>query len=708
MKTCTLLICLLLSTTASYAAAQSGGYISAPFTVCLEAENANSDAPISPDPNASGGLTRGTRDSGDYFVQYQTDVPTTGKYLVTIRYYAEQNAQVSVSVNGGTPTQLELPASHSWNIVWKEHTFEVDLPKGNNWIRIKELAGSDVRQDKACWTENGPSDPEEETPVDCNYVVGSIVSDLYPSCGQGIAVSADCGGNCAGLTYKWSGPGVDASGASISFYAPSENGTFTYTRTSSKPGCADQTSDFKLTITDCGQGPFQICLEAEDAGGTGPVTEDPNASGGKTRGAQDRDDYTVYYVVHDVQTEGPHAVTFRYYAPANTAVEVKINDEIQPHKIELPASNSWNIVWKEYTVLFTLKKGLNVIFVKGLPGYSPVRHDKICIEQMPGIPPGCDFAVTAQASTSTPQCGAQVTLSANCTGPDCAGIFYNWTGANGFARYTQNIDVTAPSVNGSDGYNVAAGKDGCAYKNAFVGFTVTNCPPVDEPFSACIEAEQSASNGPGSDDPNASNGQTRGAQNNYNYFVDYQVKGITKAGFFPVTLRYYAASNAQVSVSVNGTVVIPTLNLASTHSWNIVAREETFYITLFENMNTIRIEGLPGAAIRQDKICIGPDQNVYTRMAAPGALEMQSDTPSLQAFPNPAHGEFKAVFQLPVGVLGTLRITDTQGRVWHERVVKGKGANQERIALPGAPEGIYLLQVKKPDSVEIKKILLTR
>jgi hypothetical protein len=327
---------------------------------------------------------------------------------------------------------------------------------------------------------------------------------------------------------------------------------------------------------------------------------------------------------------------------------------------------------------------------------------------MPGTPPSCDFTITAQSSTSTPHCGAQVSLTANCTGPDCGGIFYNWTGENGFARYTQNIEVTAPSGNGSDGYNVAAGKDGCAYKNVFVAFTVTDCQPAEEPFSACVEAEHSASNGPGSDDPNASNGQTRGAENNYDYYVDYQVHGITKAGFFPVTLRYYAGENAQVRISVNGTVVIPTLNLAPTFSWNIVTREETFYITLYEGSNTIRIQGLPGAACRQDKICIGPDQNVNTRMGAPGYQEMQSDNPSLQAYPNPASGEFKAVFQLPIGKSGTVRITDTNGRVWHESAVKGQGSHEERISLPDAPAGIYLLQLKKPDLLETKKILFIR
>ncbi|NIJ52947.1 T9SS type A sorting domain-containing protein [Dyadobacter arcticus] len=723
MKTCTFIVCFLLSAIASYAAAPSGSYDEkpadvtaadhlnanpAPFTRCIEAEKSDGDGRISPDPNASDGLTRGFRDALDYYVTYMTEVPQAGKYLITLRYFSEQNAQISVSVNNESLTQVELPSSGSWNIAWKEYTFEVNLRASTNSIRIKELPGYNVRQDKTCWTENGPSDPVEEAPG-CDYIVKTNVIDLYPSCGQGIGLNVECGQvNCTGITYKWTGPGLDASGNAVSFYAPTQNGTFNYTRTTSKAGCPDQTSDFKLTITDCSQGSYKACVEAENSGGTGPITEDPNASGGKTRGERNKGDYSVFYSVNDVQVEGPHAITFRYYAEANTAINVHINDEVTPYKIELPSSNSWNITPIEYTLVFALKKGFNVIFVKGIPGFSPVRHDKICIEQMPGTPPSCDFTIKAQPSTSSPECGAQLTLTANCTGPDCAGIFYNWSGANGFARYTQNIEVTAPSVHTTDGYNVAAGKDGCAYKNVLVAFTTTGCQPASQPFSTCLEAENSTSNGPLSTDPNASNGQTRGAENNYNYFVDYQVYSVPNAGSFPVTLRYYAGSNAQVSISVNNVVLIPKLNLAPTYSWNIVAREETFYLTLFEGTNTIRIRGLPGAPLRQDKICIGPNQNISTRMAAPGAPELQTDTPSLQAYPNPAPGEFKAVFHLPIGTSGTMRVTDTQGRVWHERGVKGKGAHEERIILPDAPAGIYLLQVKKPDLLETKKILFIR
>lgn len=797
MKTCTLVIGFLLSAIASFATAPEdyAPANTAPFTICLEAENANSDAPVSSDPNASNGLTRGARNASDYFVEYVTDVPVSGKYRITFRYYAEQNSLVNMSVNGTAPTQVELPASHSWNIAWTEHTIEVYFTAGNNRIRLKELPGYDVRHDKTCWTEipgtgepltcdykvnpravgnwpiyqpgqtvtlearctgadcgttslawigNGinvaeattsfsaPTTPGDyiytlfasktgcssdtsvnvmirvqTTPAECDYVVGSIVSDYTPACGQGMSVSADCfGTGCAGLTYKWNGPGLDATGSTVNFYAPTQNGTYTYTRTSSKPGCADQTSDFQLIITSCGDGPYSICLESENALGSGPVTEDPNASGGKTKGGQDRQDYTVYYQVPDVQAEGPHAITFRYYAEANTAIEVTINNEIFPYKVELPASNSWNIAWTERTIVFALQKGLNFIEVKGLPGYSPVRHDKICIEQMPGTPPACDFVVVPHLSTFTPQCGSQITLSSNCSGADCGPVFYNWYGPDGYARYTKTIDVPVPSANGTYYYTLVAGKDGCASRHIPVWFTVNDCTPPSGETSACVEAENMASNGAGTSDPNASNGQTRGSQNNYDYYVDYQLNDFA-AGTYAVRLRYYAEAGAQVSVSVNGNTAIAALQLPPTHSWNIVAREETFYVTLAAGQNTIRIQGLPGTAARQDRICVGNSQN-NARMAVPEFLQTPNDTPLLQAYPNPASGEFKAVFNLPVGKPAAIRVTDVQGKIWHSRDVTGKGAHEERINLGNAPAGIYLLQLKKPDSMETKKILLTR
>ncbi|MBO9612836.1 MAG: T9SS type A sorting domain-containing protein [Dyadobacter sp.] len=700
MKTFTLVICFLLSAIASYAA---GRTTAEPFTICLEAENADGNGPISPDPNASNGLTRGARDSSAYWVTYQTDVPITGKYLITLRYYAEQDSPVNVAVNNGTATQVNLPASNSWNIVWREHTFEVDLHAGNNWIRISELPGYNVRQDKTCWTENGPSDPN------CDFDVTASVSDPTPQCSESITFTANCSGPCDGVTYDWSGGGLNFSGQSVSVPAPNVGAAYNYFLTASKEGCGPMTSKVLVTVS-CDPtptGPFSTCVEAENSNSDGEVTDDPNASNGKTRGTQNGPSYFVEYQIDGVKVTGPHQVTLRYYSTQPTGIAISVNGEETAPLTGLAASGSWNVVWAEKTYNFTLKEGSNKIRIWSGFGYPVIRQDRICVTGSGGTgnPPTCDFSIEVGASTLTPACSTTVFVGAGCTGADCPSVSYQWLG-QGMNSTFASATILPPYTNGTFTYTLIATKNACAPVVKTLDITVSNCGPSG-PFNVCTEAEWSASNGPTTSDPNASNGQTKGAQNNYDYYVEYYVPDVPVSGLYPVTLRYYAEPNAQVSVSVNGNVAIPALQLPPTYSWNIVWREETFYVNLPVGNSKIRIQGLPGAATRQDKLCVRNVQN-NARMAVPELVQGQSDTPALQAYPNPATGEFKALFNLKTGEAATIRVTDVQGKIWHTQGVKGKGAHEERIKLDNAPAGIYILQVKKPDSVETKKILLTR
>lgn len=716
MKTCTLVICFLLSAIASYAAAPASGYAGnsskataagrpavEPFTICLEAENANSNAPISSDPNASNNLTRGARDTSDYWVTYQTDVPITGKYLITLRYNAEQDSPVSVSANNGAATQVVLPASHSWNIAWREHSFEVELHAGNNWIRITELPGYNVRHDKACWTENGPSDPN------CDFDVIATVSDPTPQCSETITFTAQCAGPCDGVTYDWSGGGLNFTGASVSVPAPAVSAAYNYFLTANKEGCGPMTSRALVTVS-CDPvpvGPFSTCVEAENSSSDGEVTDDPNASNGKTRGTQNGPSYFVEYEVNGVKATGQHQVTLRYYSTQPTGITISVNGEETAPLTGLAASGSWNVVWAEKTYNFTLKEGNNKIRIWTGFGYPVIRQDRICVTGSGGTgnPPSCDFTITAAASTLTPACSTTVFVGAGCTGSDCPSVSYKWLGQGTNSTFASTT-ILPPATNGTFTYTLIASKNACVSVVKTLDITVSGCNEPSEPFSVCREAEWSGGNGPTSSDPNASNGQTKGAQNNYDYYVDYYVPDVPTSGMYPVTLRYYADPNAQVSVSVNGNIAIPALQLPPTYSWNIVWREETFYVNLPIGNNTIRIQGLPGATTRQDKLCVGNVQS-NARMAAPGLIETQADALVLRAYPNPAPGEFKAAFQLQTGKSATLQVTDIQGKVWHQRQVNGRGEHEERINLGDAPSGIYLLQVKKPDSIETRKILYT-
>ncbi|MGV3599897.1 MAG: T9SS type A sorting domain-containing protein [Dyadobacter fermentans] len=796
MKTCTFVLCLLFSAIASYASGPEDlSLMNAEITdLCLEAENSPSDAPVTDDPNASNGKTRGAINSWNYYVEYQADNLAAGKYLLTLRYYAEQNSTVIVSVNAGPLSQVELPASHSWNIAWKEHTIEVDLNAGFNRIFIRELPGFNVRQDKICltkkdvsgepvscdfqmtplavgapyelgatmalyancsgpdcngvtftWSGNGisgegspirpytPSSPgtyffdvsgskdgcsprggsvmvEVIDNPDCNFSVSASVSDASPNCSEQITLSSQCSGpDCDGIRYSWAGAGLNVTAASVNTPAPPVGGMYNYTVYAAKVGCVTKSAEV-MTNVSCDANPtepFSACVEAEHSDGNGAITDDPNASNGQTRGTQ-QDSYSfVKYVINGVKKTGPHQVTLRYYAPQPAGISISVNNDMTVPSTGIAESGSWNVVWTEHTFTLNLKEGTNTIQITSGFGQGHVRQDRLCVTGPGGTgnTPSCDFNVEVHASTLTPACSTSVFAAASCSGFDCQSVSYQWSG-QGTSSTFSSATLSLPWSNGTYTYTLTATKNACPPIVKTLDVTVTGCDNSG-PFSACLESEWAAGNGPTSSDPNASNGQTKGAQNNYDYYVDYFVANVPSTGLYPVTLRYYAEPNAQVSVSVNGSVAIPALQLPPTYSWNIVWREETFYVNLPVGNNTIRIQGLPGAATRQDKLCVGNAQS-NVRMGAPEAIHSPGDTPLLQAYPNPASGEFKAVFSLKTGETGAITVTDVQGKIWHTRSVGGEGTHEERITLDRAPAGIYLLQVKKPDSVEIKKILLTR
>ena len=86
----------------------------------------------------------------------------------------------------------------------------------------------------------------------------------------------------------------------------------------------------------------------------------------------------------------------------------------------------------------------------------------------------CDFNLTASSFNSNPACGAAFTLNAACSGANCGGVSYTWTGAGG-VRNGQQVSYNAPTSNGSYTYNPTASRSGCSNKTASVTVNVTSC-----------------------------------------------------------------------------------------------------------------------------------------------------------------------------------------------------------------------------------------
>ncbi|MCF2519670.1 CotH kinase family protein [Dyadobacter sp. CY351] len=685
-----------------------------PFSACLEAENQSGNGPITGDPNASNGSTRGDKDNYNHYVDYAINgVKATGAHQVKVRYYANASAQASFSVNGNVVIpSASFPPTYSWNIVWREETFNVTLNQGNNTLRIQGLPGASIRQDKICVTGPGGQNPQQPT---CAFDITANASNTNPACSANVTLSSGCtGADCSGVTYTWTGNGINQTGSSINIAAPGANGSYVYTVKASKNGCADKTATVTLNITNCtppvGGDPFSACLEAENQSGNGPITGDPNASNGSTRGDKDNYNHYVDYAVNGVKATGSHQVKVRYYANAAAQASISVNGNVILSSASFPPTYSWNIVWREETFNVSLNQGNNTLRIQGLPGAS-IRQDKICVTGPGGQnpqQPTCAFDVTANASNTNPACSANVTLSSGCTGADCSGVTYTWTG-NGINQTGSSINIAAPGANGSYTYTVKALKNGCADKTATVTLNISNCtPPVGGDFALCLESELQAGNGAISGDPNASGGSTRGLKENSNHYVDYAVNGVPSAGTYQLKLRYSASSNPNISISVNSATAIAAANLPATYSWNIVFREEVFNVTLAAGNNTVRIQGLNGPSIRQDKACFTSSGQNNARLGAPETmLNPGGADERLNVFPNPAPGEFNAKFNLSSPDGATITVTDIRGRVWHTAKIKGTGKQEAKIKLPDAPAGVYLLQIKNGETTETKKLVIT-
>jgi hypothetical protein len=226
-------------------------------------------------------------------------------------------------------------------------------------------------------------------------------------------------------------------------------------------------------------------------------------------------------------------------------------------------------------------------------------------------------------------------------------------------------------------------------------------------YAQCLESESSSGNGSITSDPNASNGQTRGDQNDYNHYVDYALTGVPSAGTYYVTLRYYSSAAPTVGVQVNGGSTT-TVNLANSNSWNIVWTNQTFTVTLAAGSNTLRIAGTGGGSCRQDRICVSNSPGGSALMLNPSTDGQITAKKALMIAPNPSNGVFNAGFYLQKGKQATLTVLDLHGRVIYRQSVTGQGQQTQKINLNNKAAGNMLLQLHTDEGIQMKKITVVR
>lgn len=89
----------------------------------------------------------------------------------------------------------------------------------------------------------------------------------------------------------------------------------------------------------------------------------------------------------------------------------------------------------------------NGAFERPIPGnrLAPFSNDN--------PPPNCNFTASASPSTINTPPNAQITLIASCSGSDCGGVNYQWSG-NGFSSSSSSASLNAPGAAGAYTYTV--------------------------------------------------------------------------------------------------------------------------------------------------------------------------------------------------------------------------------------------------------------
>jgi hypothetical protein len=315
----------------------------------------------------------------------------------------------------------------------------------------------------------------------------------------------------------------------------------------------------------------------------------------------------------------------------------------------------------------------------------------------------CNFSVSPSSSNQNPSCGAGITLNANCSGSDCGSVNYSWSG-NGLSGGSSSVNTNVPSSNGTFTYTVTAYKSGCSNQSGNVNITVSGCSGGT--LNQCIEAESSFGTGQVTSDPNASNGQTRGEENDYSHYVDYVVTNVPSAGTYYVKLRYYSSSAPAIGVQVNGGGG-SNFSLPNSGSWNIAWTEYTFTVSLAAGTNTIRIQGTGGGSCRQDRICVSSDP---PRIGVAGEKELiGEDAQTLQLYPNPTDGKVTVRYYLEKGQKATLEFVNTKGNVLLKKGLVGEGGwGQNQTDLSAQPDGMYVVRMETQEKTVSRKFVIVK
>lgn len=604
---------------------------------------------------------------------------------------------------------------------------------GGNWSTTDLSPKSVSISDAGYWQNIWSCTPAN--PCDFNVTASGPSGNVNP--GTSVTLSSTCSGQCTGVTYSWSGNGINGTNANITFNAPTTAGTYTYTITAAKGGCTSKTATVSITVPapNCDFNITATASNATPAAGSA-VTLNSSCSGTNCSGL------TYAWSGNGISGSGS-SVSFNAPATAGTYTytlttsKASCANKISSVSFTVPPTggacsftdkatigtwNGLNVQTRQYTV----NGSLGWMIVTAEAGSSIDKH----------FPRGKNFVERTDISWSN---GAP---AKSCF----AGAETAWDGL------VMPSGITVPT-----GYTQGAQPDGAIY------FAQSGC---STPSAPGLSASPSSITSGGSSVLSAS-GCSGGTINWSNSLG----AGTSKTVSPTVTTTYTATCTVggctSSAASVTVTVIQPSGGpncgtLASNvdgvscmfiEGWiyDQSSPNTVVNVDIYDG-STLVLANVPANKFRQDLVNAGMGNGVHglevstplqfrdgqshtvvikasgcssyqfnssprtlsscssSRMAGPvkvGVPATDADF-KLVVTPNPGKGYFQARFTLATGKNAVLTVTDAFGKNVITRTVKGGGAHKEVILLTGHAAGTYFVQLRTNAGIEVKKIVLIR
>lgn len=614
-----------------------------------------------------------------YEIQSKTlSVATAGSYTLVVSYRSpERHVTGIVRINGQSQTQTFAQTNTYQNLVISP----VTLNAGSNTIELSSGPFGGYLCFNGLSASAGSSNPNPDPSCAFTPTVGGSAAI---SCNGSLHLSAGCGLiDCSGITYTWTGPGVNHTGSVLNSTGPGENGTYSYTVTLSRPGCPSKSKEVAVTVSGCGSNP--------NPEGNSCSTFAETCSGNQ---------FEVRTQTLNVATAGNYLLAIGYRSPERAVIGmVRVNG--QARLVNFSQTSSYQTL---ITSGFDLKAGSNTIELSSGADGGYVCFNSICTSGGTPTPgPNCDYGIGAGGPVGV-ACNSSITLNAFCGRPDCSGVVYTWSGPGITQSEGSPIRVIAPGELGSYQYTATATRPGCPSRSFQYSVIVDRCGGEDNPrpFNQCVEAEDAAGSGTVYADGSASGGKGRGDYGNSSEFLDYTISGVPVAGQYLMKLRYASGETPSAGILVNG-VGLQTINLGRTNGAYV---ERTLLVNLQLGNNTIRVQGGPGGAFRMDKICVSADW--AARLAAVSSEAVVTGL-NLRVSPNPSPGPVKVQFYAQKGEEVQLTVSNITGVNQVNRRLVAEGGDQTiTLSLPASAGPWAIVRAQTSRQSETKKIWISR